>query len=144
MKVVYHNRKPLAEADEAEYGAASYAVSLETLLRQSDVVSVHCPLNAHTTGLIGKREFAQMKDGVFFVNTARGAVVDESALIHALESGKVARAGLDVFDGEPKIKSVPPLPSMLLIFRGPGYQLPLESSEGTSETCRDRERQMTV
>ncbi|KZZ97460.1 glycerate-and formate-dehydrogenase [Moelleriella libera RCEF 2490] len=103
MKVVYHNRKPLAEADEAEYGAASYAASLETLLRQSDVVSVNCPLNAHTTGLIGKREFSQMKDGVFFVNTARGAVVDESALIHALESGKVARAGLDVFDGEPKI-----------------------------------------
>jgi phosphoglycerate dehydrogenase-like enzyme len=69
----------------------------------SDVVSINCPLNAETTNLIGEAEFAAMKDGAFFVNTSRGAVVHEPSLIAALESGKVARAGLDVFCNEPNI-----------------------------------------
>lgn len=60
-------------------------------------------MNAETTNLISHNEFAQMKDGVFFINTARGPIVDEEALIAALESGKVSRAGLDVFEAEPKI-----------------------------------------
>lgn len=65
-------------------------------------MSLNCPLNDETTGLIGPAEFAAMKDGVFLVNTARGPVIDEAALKDALESGKVARAGLDVFCDEPK------------------------------------------
>jgi phosphoglycerate dehydrogenase-like enzyme len=74
---------------------------MNELLECSDIISPHFPLNAGTKGLIGRAEFARMKDGVFFINTARGAVVDEDALIEALESGKVARCGLDVHCVEP-------------------------------------------
>ena len=102
MKVIYHNRTRLSSADEALYNA-TYCPTLESLLQTSDVVSVNCPLNAQTTNLISHKEFAQMKDGVYFINTARGPIVDEEALIAALESGKVSRAGLDVFAAEPEI-----------------------------------------
>ena len=101
MKIIYHNRSQLSTEEETKYGA-TYCKSLDELLGSSDVVSLNCPLNAETTGLIGEAQFAAMKDGVFLINTARGAVVDEKALIAALESGKVARAGLDVFVNEPK------------------------------------------
>ncbi|KAJ5216929.1 D-isomer specific 2-hydroxyacid dehydrogenase NAD-binding [Penicillium chermesinum] len=100
MRIIYHNRNQLPEGEETKYNATYYK-SLHGLLAQSDVVSISCPLNAQTTGLIGEAEFAVMKDGVFLVNTARGAIVDEKALISALESGKVTRAGLDVFANEP-------------------------------------------
>ena len=101
MKIAYYNRRQLSAEEESKYGAQYYG-SLQELLGASDVVSVNCPLNSETTGLISKAEFAAMKDGVFLVNTARGAVIDEAALIDALESGKVTRAGLDVFVNEPK------------------------------------------
>lgn len=101
MKIIYHNRSQLSTEEETKYGA-TYCKTLDELLGSSDVVSLNCPLNAETTGLIGEPQFAAMKDGVFLINTARGAVVDEKALIAALESGKVARAGLDVFVNEPK------------------------------------------
>ncbi|CAI7635835.1 unnamed protein product [Penicillium pancosmium] len=100
MKVKYYNRTQLSSAEETKYDA-TYCQTLHELLATSDVVSINCPLNDQTTGLIGKAEFAAMKDGVFFVNTARGPIVDENALIAALESGKVTRAGLDVFANEP-------------------------------------------
>ncbi len=102
MKIVYYNRSQLPPDVEVKYGV-TYCSSLEDLLSQSDVVSVNCPLNEETKGMISTKEFALMKDGVYFVNTARGPIVDEAALIAALESGKVKRAGLDVFDGEPNI-----------------------------------------
>ncbi|KAL2815806.1 putative 2-hydroxyacid dehydrogenase [Aspergillus cavernicola] len=102
LNIVYYNRNQLPTNDEAQYGV-SYCKSLHELLAVSDVVSINCPLNTNTTGLIGSAEFAAMKDGVFLVNTARGPVVDEKSLIEALESGKVARAGLDVMDNEPNI-----------------------------------------
>lgn len=102
MKIHYYNRNRLSEDEEREYGATYYA-DLHSLLASSDVVSLHTPLNANTTNLISRKEFAAMKDGSFLVNTARGAIVDEEALIEALESGKVARAGLDVFKNEPDI-----------------------------------------
>lgn len=102
MNIKYYNRHRLPEAEEAKYGA-TYSSSLHELLGCADVVSLNCPLNANTTGLISTAEFAAMKDGAFLINTARGAVVDEPALIKALESGKVARAGLDVFCNEPNI-----------------------------------------
>lgn len=99
----YHNRRRLPADEEARYGA-TYCPTLHDLLASSDIVSVNCPLNGKTEGLISTAEFAAMKDGAFFVNTSRGPVVDEDALIEALESGKVARAGLDVFCNEPNIR----------------------------------------
>ena len=74
------------------------------MLAETDVVSVQCPLNEKTKGLISHAEFAKMKDGVFIVNTSRGPIIDEDALIEAMKTGKVSRAGLDVFDNEPNIK----------------------------------------
>ena len=79
MKIGYFNRRRLAPEVEERY-AAEYCSSLHDLLAVSDVVSVNCPLNAQTTGLIGKAEFAAMKNGVFLVNTARGPIIDEAAL----------------------------------------------------------------
>lgn len=76
-------------------------VSLDELLQRSDFISVHCPLTAETHHLLGSREFDLMKDGVFIVNTSRGPVIDETALIQALRSGKVWGAGLDVLEQEP-------------------------------------------
>ncbi|KAJ5199416.1 D-isomer specific 2-hydroxyacid dehydrogenase NAD-binding [Penicillium cf. griseofulvum] len=100
MKIKYYNRHQLPASEETAYDA-TYCKSLHDLLREVDVVSLNCPLNAATTNLISKAEFSAMKNGVFLVNTARGAVIDEEALIAALESGKVQRAGLDVFVNEP-------------------------------------------
>ncbi|KAI5458745.1 D-isomer specific 2-hydroxyacid dehydrogenase [Mariannaea sp. PMI_226] len=102
MRIVYYNRRQLSADEEAKY-AATYCSSLHDLLRRSDVVSINCPLTKETTNLISAKEFAVMKDGSFIVNTARGAVIEETALIDALESGKIARAGLDVFWDEPAI-----------------------------------------
>jgi D-3-phosphoglycerate dehydrogenase / 2-oxoglutarate reductase len=78
-----------------------YPATLDELLAQSDIITVHVPLSAGTRGLLGKEQFAKMKDGVRIVDTARGGVIDEVALLEALESGKVAGAGLDVFNAEP-------------------------------------------
>ena len=76
-------------------------VELDTLLRESDVVSLHLRLSPETTGFLGEREFGLMKPSAIFVNTARGPIVCEAALIDALESRRIAGAGLDVFDVEP-------------------------------------------
>ncbi|CAH0021255.1 unnamed protein product [Clonostachys rhizophaga] len=100
LKIKYYNRNRLSVNDETLYNA-TYCSSLHELLGCSDIVSLHCPLNAETTNLISEPEFAAMKDGAFLINTARGAVIKESALKEALKSGKVARAGLDVFVNEP-------------------------------------------
>ena len=76
-------------------------LTLDELLAQSDFISVHTPLTDQTRGMIGAPEFAKMKDGVYLIDAARGGVVDEEALLEALNSGKVAGAGLDVFCNEP-------------------------------------------
>ncbi|RAQ42548.1 glyoxylate reductase [Aspergillus flavus] len=104
MKVIYHNRRQLTEELA---GGADY-VTFDELLAKSDVISLNLPLNMglsqkNTRHIIGKPEFDKMKDGVVIVNTARGAVIDEAALVDALDSGKVYSAGLDVFEEEPKI-----------------------------------------
>lgn len=77
------------------------AVSFDELLRQSDIVSLHCPRNAHTVGLMNAESFAAMKLGAIFISTARSGIHDESALAQALASGHLAGAGLDVWDHEP-------------------------------------------
>jgi len=99
LQTIYHNRNPLSatEADGARY------VSFQELLATSDIISVHVPLKKSTVHLIGASEIAQMKDGVVIVNTARGAIIDEAALASALEQGKVAAVGLDVYEKEPQI-----------------------------------------
>ncbi|KIL95349.1 hypothetical protein FAVG1_00085 [Fusarium avenaceum] len=99
MNVKYHNRSRLSPEleDGAEY------VDFETLLKESDVLSLNLPLNAKTRHTIAKAQFDIMKRGIVIVNTARGAVMDEAALVEALESGQVASAGLDVFENEPEI-----------------------------------------
>ena len=76
-------------------------VSLDELYRTSDVISMHLRLSPETTGMIGSAQFAMMKPGVILINTARGAIIDEPALIDALGSGRIAGAGLDVFGTEP-------------------------------------------
>lgn len=100
MRIKYYNRKRLSPSDEAKY-SATYCPTLEQLLAESDVVSINCPLTKETTNLISHKQISQMKDGAFIVNTARGAIIDEDALIAGLESGKITRAGLDVFVDEP-------------------------------------------
>ncbi|CBF81721.1 hypothetical protein AN5534.2 [Aspergillus nidulans FGSC A4] len=99
MKVIYHNRRELS----AELAGGAKYVSFEELLKQSDVISLNLPLNKNTRHIISTEQFNQMKDGVVIVNTARGAVMDEDALVKALDNGKVYSAGLDVFEDEPKI-----------------------------------------
>lgn len=98
MPVVYHTRS--ATASGLPEGKAR-AVGLDELLAQSDFVVVVLPLSAQTRGLIGQREFARMKPGAILINGARGPIVDEAALIAALDSGRLRAAGLDVFDVEP-------------------------------------------
>jgi glyoxylate reductase len=85
-------------------------VELETLLRQSDIVSLHVPLTPETRHLIGRAELAMMKPGAVLVNTSRGAVVDEAALVDVLKSGRLFGAGLDVFEREPEVH--PDLPNL--------------------------------
>lgn len=98
-KIVYHNRNRLSADLE---GDAEY-VSFEELLKISDVVSINIPLNPATRHSINKEAISKMKDGVVIVNTARGPVIDEPALIEALKSGKVRSCGLDVFENEPQV-----------------------------------------
>ncbi len=74
---------------------------LEDLLRQADIVSIHCPLNDQTRHLIGAKELNMMRNNAWLINTARGGIVDEEALIAALKSGDIAAAGLDTFENEP-------------------------------------------
>ena len=84
-------------------GMAGFVPTLDELLERSDIVSLHVPLNESTRHLIGAPELARMKPTAVLVNTARGPVVDENALVDALENGTIYSAGLDVFDGEPKV-----------------------------------------
>ncbi|HXV79850.1 MAG TPA: D-2-hydroxyacid dehydrogenase family protein [Candidatus Binatia bacterium] len=76
-------------------------VSMESLLKKSDIVTIHVPLNANTRGMIGDKELGMMKRGALLVNTARGPIVSEAAMIKALETGRLGGVGLDVFDVEP-------------------------------------------
>ena len=102
VKIQYYNRHRLPEEKEKEAGNAKY-VSFDELLATSDVLSLNLPLNPQTRHTLSHAEFAKMKDGVVIVNTARGGVIDEDALVKALESGKVASVGLDVYEDEPNV-----------------------------------------
>ena len=101
MRVVYHNRSRLPEAEEQRLGATR--VERDELLQQADFVVVMAPYSPATHHLIGAAELALMKPTAILVNSARGGVVDDAALVEALASGRIAGAGLDVFEGEPRI-----------------------------------------
>ena len=100
MEIHYHNRRPLPP--DAAAGAV-YHESLDALLPLCDVLSLHCPATPESRHLLNAERIALLPDGAIVVNTARGALVDDTALIAALEAGKIAAAGLDVFNGEPDI-----------------------------------------
>ena len=98
MRVLAHSRS-LTEADARAERVAR--TDLDTLLRQSDVISIHLPLNASTRGMIGARQIALMKDGVIVINTARAPIIEEQPFLEALRARKIAMAGLDVYWQEP-------------------------------------------
>ena len=98
MDVHYFNRNKLS--DDLEAGATFHA-DVDDLLSNADVLSIHCPATPETTGLLNAEKIDKLPDGAIVVNTSRGAVVNDDDLIAALKSGKIAAAGLDVFNGEP-------------------------------------------
>jgi len=134
MEVIYHSRTRLDEKDEARL-EAEY-VSLADLIAKSDFISLHAPLTDATRDLFDAHLFAQMKDGAILINTARGGLVKEEALISALQTGRLGGVGLDVFNNEPRVNEE------LLRFRDRVILLPHIGS-ATKET-RERMAQMAA
>src|SRR6266700_1508337 len=102
MKVIYYDVKRMPAEDE-EKNHMTY-MSMEEVLQQSDFVSIHTPYMPSTHHLIGEREFHLMKPTAILINTARGPIVDEKALVNALQTKTIAGAGLDVFENEPAVE----------------------------------------
>ena len=103
MRVIYHSRRRAEASVESGTGTVM-TESLEELLQQSDFVTLHTPSTTDTRHLMNDQRFSLMRKHSFLVNTSRGDVVDEAALIRALDGGAIAGAALDVFDGEPKVR----------------------------------------
>ena len=101
MTIAYSNRSPVAATVETELGAVR--LSLDELLASSDIVSINCPYSPETHHLIGAPQLARMQPGAFLINTARGPIIDETALVAALQTGTIAGAGLDVYEHEPQL-----------------------------------------
>jgi len=102
MKILYHNRRPVQDV-AVEKMQAEYCEDLIDLLRRADFVSLHCPGGADTHHMFDAEKIAAMQAHAFLINTSRGDVVDEQALIDGLDTGKLAGAGLDVFEQEPRV-----------------------------------------
>ncbi len=102
MRILYTKRRRLEEAREAALGV-EYR-SLDNLLKESDFVSINVALSPETIHLIGDREFGLMRPSAYLVNTARGPIVDEKALVRALEEKRIAGAALDVHEHEPTVE----------------------------------------
>ena len=114
MPVLYHSRSRLTPAEERE-SPAEYA-DLNALLAQADFVSLHVPLSKETRHLIGAAELSRMKPTAYLINTARGPVVDEVALLATLQRGMIAGAGLDVYENEPALTpGLADLPNVVLL-----------------------------
>jgi glyoxylate reductase len=101
MTIAYSNRNPVSPELATELGCER--LSLDELLATSDIVSVHCPYSPATHHLISADQLKMMKSSAYLINTARGPIVDEAALVHALEQRQLAGAGLDVFEKEPEV-----------------------------------------
>jgi len=113
MKIIYHNRSRLAKEIEDKYDATF--VDFDTLLSQSDIISLNAPYTPETHLLMGENEFKKMKETAILINAARGPMVDDNALIDALKTGEIYGAGLDVFPNEPKIpQGYPELDNVVL------------------------------
>jgi len=113
MSIAYNSRRAYPPFEE-ETGAVRR--ELDPLLEQSDVVSLHMPLTPQTRHLIGREQLARMRSSAILINTARGPVVDEDALVEALRSGAIASAGLDVFEREPALADgLAQLPNVVLL-----------------------------
>ena len=102
MKVIYHNRKPRVESQEPRVESPQY-VDFQTLLQDSDFVSLNLPYTPESHHIISKPELGMMKRSAYLINTARGAHIDEKALVEALQSGIIAGAAMDVYEHEPEI-----------------------------------------
>ena len=102
IRVIYWSRSRLPEVEEASLGVV-YA-DFQALLREADFVSVHVAYDRQTHHLLGEKEFALMKSSACVINTSRGAVLDEGALVRALQGGQLAGAGLDVYEEEPRLE----------------------------------------
>lgn len=102
MQVHYHNRRRLPEAVEQEF-SATYWESLDQMLARMDVVTIHCPHTPATFHLLSARRLKQLQPHAFVINTARGEVIDENALVRMLAAGDLAGAGLDVYEHEPAV-----------------------------------------
>jgi len=102
MRVIFHDPYPPTPAEAAALGAEPRA-SLEQVLEEADFVSLHCPATPETRHLMNRERLGRMRPSAFLINTARGDVVDEAALVEALNSGTIAGAGLDVYEKEPQI-----------------------------------------
>ena len=102
MKVIYHNRKPRVESQEPRVESPQY-VDFQTLLQDSDFVSLNLPYTPESHHIISKPELGMMKRSAYLINTARGAHIDEKALVEALQSGIIAGAAMDVYEHEPQI-----------------------------------------
>jgi glyoxylate reductase len=112
VRLLYTQRARLAEAEERELGAEFHA--LDDLLREADIVTLHVPLTTETEGLLDEGRLGLLRDGSSLVNTARGAIVDEEALVRELVAGRI-RAGLDVFAHEPNVpEELLELPNVVL------------------------------
>ena len=112
MRILYYDQAPVPEAEEykAEF------VALDELLRESDFVTLHAPLTDETRHMIGSQELRLMKKTAYLINTARGPLVDEEALVEALKEGIIAGAGLDVYEDEPKLApGLAELPNTVLL-----------------------------
>lgn len=133
LRVVYHEPQRVSEQVESEYCATW--VALDDLLAQSDFVSLHVPLNERTYHLMGEEALARMKPEAFLINTSRGPVVDEAALVSCLIRGQIGGVGLDVYEFEPRIPE--PLLNM------PNVVLLPHVGSATLET-RTRMAQMTL
>ena len=101
MDIIVYTRTPREDHDGIHY------VSLDTLLKNSDYISMHCPLTESTKHMINKESLSLKKPSAFIINTSRGALIDETALIEALENGTIAGAGLDVQETEPPEETNP-------------------------------------
>lgn len=102
LSIVYHNRRQLPPAVE-ESLRASFVADLDNLIRECDIITLHCPHTVETHELINAERIGMMKPSTYLINTARGDLVDEDALIEALQSEKIGGAGLDVYQNEPDI-----------------------------------------
>lgn len=128
MKVIAYSRSRNAEANYAE---------LDTLLKESDVISLHCPLFPETKEIISRENIAKMKDGVILINTARGGLIDEQAVADALLSGKIRGAAVDVTTVEPIRKDSPLLSAPNCIITPHMAWTPIEARKRLLNTVRD-------